>query len=640
MIRAVLGPSRGSHRLAAGMTAVAMALVVAHAAALCADFSVDVDARDAARRILHVQQRFDAKAGPVSLSYPKWIPGEHGPTGPVTDVAGLVLRAGGRTLPWRRDPIDMFTIHFDVPEGAASVELAFDFLLDGSPKGFTSAAASTENLLLLSWNEVSMYPSGRRSDDLTCEASVRLPAGWQLATALETRSKDAGLVRFEPCSYTVLVDSPVLAGRYFRVVDLSMDRSIPIRLDMAADSEDALAITGAEIDSLRRLVREADALYGTRHFPHYDFLLTLSDQTAHFGLEHHLSSDDRVSERTWIDEDLRRSHSNLLAHEFSHSRNGKYRRPTGLATPDYGAPMQGDLLWVYEGLTQYLGFVLAARSGLRTPEEAREVLALLAADLEATRGRTWRPLADTAVEAQLLYDARDAWRRWRRGTDFYDEGLLVWLEADVTIRRRSNGRRSLDDVCRRFLAGANGSQVKTYDREDVLQALDAVEPYDWRAFLHDRIDVIQPHPPLGGVQSAGWRLGWTETMGPMHKAREEARKSLDESGSIGVEVDKETGTIQDVVPGSAADRAGVAPEMKLIGVNGRRWNKDVLRDAIADSRQTGTVRLLLENQEFFRDAKLEYDGGRRYPQLVRTGSDRDWLADILAPRAKPAGRGR
>ncbi len=615
--------------------ALACVATLSTPAARAADFTVDVDAHDAARRLLHVAQTFAAKPGAMALSYPKWIPGEHGPTGPNTDVAGLVIRAGGQILEWRRDPVDMNTVRFEVPAGATRIDVAFDFLLDGSPNGFTAAAGSTENLLLLSWNQVSMYPAGRPSDGLTCEAKLRLPAGWSFGTALETRSKAAGVVSFAPCSYTTLVDSPVLTGRHFRVVDLSPGDPVPERLDMACDGEAGLAMTDPEIAALRRLMKEADALYGTRHFRHYDFLLTLSDHTAHFGLEHHQSSDDRVHERAWLDDDLRRAHSNLLAHEFTHSWNGKFRRPAGLATGDFFTPMQDELLWVYEGLTQYLGFVLAARSGIRTPGEAREALAQAAAWVESNRGRTWRPLVDTAVEAQSLYEARDAWAHWRRSVDFYEEGLLVWLDADVTIRRLSKGERSLDDFCRRFYGGPNqGPEVRTYTFDDVVATLNEVQPNDWAQFLRSRVYKVQPHAPTEGILNGGWRVGWADSIGPMYKGDEEARRNVDESYSIGIAIDKESGQVQDVVPGSAADRAGVSPEMKLLGVNGRHWNKEVLRDAIAAAKGSGSVELLLENQEFYRDAKLAYREGRRYPALARDPSVHDWVGEILAPHAR------
>ena len=365
-------------------------------------------------------------------------------------------------------------------------------------------------------------------------------------------------------------------------------------------------------------------------------MLTLSDHTVHFGLEHHESSDDRVHERTWLDDNLRRHHSDLLAHELTHSWNGKFRRPAGLATGDYFTPMQGELLWVYEGLTQYIGFVLSARSGIRTPDEAREVLACVAASLDANRGREWRPLVDTGVEAQRLYEARGAWGHWRRGVDFYDEGLLVWLEADVMIRRLSNGKLSLDDFFHRFHGGPeHGAEVKPYTFDDVVTALNDVQPNDWAKFLRDRVYTVQPHPPLGGILQGGWQTAWVDSLGPMQKGDEAAGKAVDETYSVGFSLDEPTGAVQDVVPGSAADRAGVAPEMKLLGVNGRRWNKDALRDAIAASKAGGAIELLLENQEFFRTAKLTYREGRRYPALVRTTGEHDWVGEILTPHLRP-----
>ena len=610
---------------------------LAHLPARSADFTVAVDAREAPRRILHVKQTFSGlPAGDTALSYPRWLPGEHGPTGPLSDVAGLVIRAGSRTLAWQRDPIDMYTVKFVVPADATTIEVGFDFLLGVDTEGFSSAAGSTENLLLLSWNAVSMYPAGRPSDGLTCEARVRLPDGWKFGTALETQSQTAGEIRFAPCTYTTLIDSPVLAGAHFRVVDLAPGDAVPQRLDMACDSEAGLAIPEGQITALRSLMKEAKSLFGARHFRHYDFLLTLSDHTAHFGLEHHESSDDRARERTWLDDDLRRNNSNLLAHELTHSWNGKFRRPAGLATGDFFTPMQGELLWVYEGLTQYIGFVLSARSGIRTPDEAQEVLARVASSLDANRGREWRPLVDTAVEAQRLYEARGAWEHWRRGVDFYDEGLLVWLEADVEIRRLSDGKRSLDDFFRSFHGGPErGPEVKPYTFDDVVSALNGVQPYDWAKFLRDRIYTVQKNPPTAGITKGGWHTAWVDTPGPMQKANEAANKDVDETYSVGFSLDEPTGGVKDVVPGSAADRAGVAPEMKLLGVNGRRWNKELLRDAIAAAKTDGPIELLLENQEFFRTAKLAYRDGRRYPALVRTAGERDWVTEILTPRVHP-----
>ena len=605
------------------------------APAFAADFTVNVDARDTARGLLHVTQSFPGRSGTVSLTYPRWIPGEHGPTGPTVDLAGLVVRAGGKKLPWRRDLVDMQTIRVDVPGGARSVDVSFDFLLDNSTEGFTSAACSTPNLLLLSWNEVALYPTGQKSDALKCEASLTLPDHWQFGTALESSAPGGATIKFKPCTFTTLVDSPVLCGRWFKTVELAPGDSVPVRLRMACDSEEGLNIPDSQVEAMRNLAREAKTLFGTQHFHHYDFLLTLSDHTAHFGLEHHQSSDDRTRERTWLDDDLRRSSSNLLSHEFVHSWNGKFRRPAGLATGDYYTPMQGDLLWVYEGLTQYLGFVLAARSGIRTPEEARDGLASAAADMEAHRGREWRPLVDTGTEAQFLYEARKEWEYARRSTDFYDEGLLLWLDADVLIRTLSKGQKSLDDFCKRFHGGPNrGPEVKPYTLNDVIAALNATWPYDWAGFLRQRVYEVQPHAPMNGITAGGWRMAWKDSLGPIQKARETANKMVEEPYTLGIRVDDKDAKIMDVVPGSPADDAGIAPDMTLTAVNGRKYSSDVLRDAIAASPRTGRVELLCENKEFFKAYVLDYRDGSRHPALARDNGVRDHVSEILAPHAK------
>lgn len=627
-------PRRIAANLVARLCSVPLLLLVA-ASALAADFTVNVDARDTPRGLLHVTQSFPARTGTMALSYPRWIPGEHGPTGPNVDVAGLVIRANGQTLAWTRDAVDMNTVRVNVPAGARDVSLAFDFLLDNGTQGFTSAACSTPNLLLLSWNEVAFYPAGEKSDALTCKASLTLPDRWQHASALDEEPATGAALHFRTCSFTTLVDSPVLSGSHFRTLELTPGDSVPIRVRMACDSEEGLKIPDDQVQALRNLAREAPALFGTKHFKHYDFLVTLSDHTAHFGLEHHQSSDDRGSERWWLEEPLRKDHSNLLSHEFVHSWNGKFRRPAGLATGDYFTPMQGELLWVYEGLTQYLGFVLSARSGIRSPEEARDALARAAAEIENNRGRTWRPLVDTGTEAQLLYDGRHAWEHWRRSVDFYDEGLLLWLDADVVIRRLSKGTRSLDDFCQRFHGGPNrGPEVKPYTLPDVIAALNATWPYDWAGFLHDRVYAVAPHAPTNGITAGGWRMAWTDSLGPLQAAHEKADKQVVEDYSLGIKLKDPEGTVVDVVPGMPADAAGVAPDMVVVAVNGRRYSADVLRDAIAASRQNGKVDLLCENKEFYRTYTLNYREGRRHPVLVRDNGVRDFVSEILTPRTR------
>ena len=597
---------------------------------------LDVDARDAARKLFHARLTIPAAPGALTLLYPKWLPGEHGPTGPIADLAGLTITAGGFPVPWTRDPVEMYAFRCEVPAGAAEIEVSLDYLSPASAGLFSSGSSATEKLAVLSWNTVLLYPAGADPDRVLYEASVRLPAGWSYATSLAREGDASDPVRFAPVSLSVLVDSPLLAGSHFRVVPLSTE-GIAHRIDIAADSEAALEMNAATQAAYRRLVAETGALFGARHYRHYDFLLTLSDTVAHFGLEHHESSDDRVAERSLIDEDLRKANLNdLLSHEMVHSWNGKYRRPAGLMAGRFDQAMKGDLLWVYEGLTQYLGEILAARTGFLTEEQYREYLAIVAAEMDAQKGRSWRPLRDTAVAAQILYEARPDWASWRRGVDFYAESSLLWLEADTLIRRESGGRKSLDDFCRLFFGGVSGPPaVVPYTAEDVFAALNQILPWDWKRFWTERLDSTAPHAPLGGIAAGGWRLGWTDTPSEMQRAREEAAgKITDVRYSIGFAVG-EDGLIPDVVPDSPAARSGVGPGMRLLAVNGRRWSRDVLREAIRASKSR-PIELIVENGEFLGTHRLEWTGGERYPRLERDAARPDLLARIVRPLAAGA----
>ncbi len=603
-------------------------LMLASQPARAMPITLDVDARDAGRHILHVRQGFPVRPGPLALTYPRWIPGEHAPTGPLDEVVGLVITAAGKPLHWQRDGVDMSTVRMLVPKGVTQVEVAFDYLLTDDTGDYSSGASATEHLLLLSWNQVLLYPAGLRSDAVDIVASVELPAGWEHGTALPLAATEGGRLRFKQCSLTTLVDSPVLCGRYFRHVDLS-STGMQQTLEMACDSRAGLAIPKEQIIALQQLFLEARSLFGGTHYRRYHFLMPMSDHISHFGLEHHESSDDRVPERLWLEEPVRLDNATLLAHELVHSWNGKYRRPSGLATGDFHSAMRGELLWVYEGLTQYLGWVLAARSGLYTREQALGELADDAAMLSVQKGRQWRPLADTATEAQLLYDSRSAWGKWRRGTDFYDEGLLLWLDADVTLRRLTHGQKSLDDFCKAFHGGTGAPEVKPYTFDDVVRTLTSVAPYDWATFLHARVDSITALPPLAGISGSGWSLVYADSMSEVARAAETANERAGEWFTLGLGWNKE-GLIRDVIPGSPAYEAGVGPGMKLVGVNGRHWSTDLLRDALKASQANGTIELLVDNGEFFRTAVVPWKQGLRYPQLVR-GAGEDILTQILAP---------
>ena len=594
---------------------------------------LEVDATDAPRKILHARLQFPTQPGKLTLVYPKWLPGEHSPTGPITDLVGLKMTAAGKAIEWRRDPEDMYAFAVEVPAGASSLDVALDYLSPPGGDGSGSSASATAKLIDLSWSEVLLYPKGPKVSDLRYAATLRLPEGWQFGSALVPVTQSAGVIEFEPVTLETLVDSPVIAGAHFRTVDLNPGGQPPHALHIVADSESALELKPEDGRRFSRLVPETGALFGARHYRAYHFLLTLSDHVAHFGLEHHESSDNREGEKYLTDADSLKLGAVLLPHEMTHSWNGKYRRPTGLATPDFQQPMRGELLWVYEGLTEYLGVVLTARCGLWTDDDFRQWLGLEAASLDNQPGRSWRPLVDTTIAAQLLYGARGEGHAWRRGVEFYGEGALIWLEADVLIRQQSQGRRSLDDFCKRFYGGQSGPpRVVPYTFGDVVAALNEVARYDWRQFFQARVYAATPRAPLGGIESAGWRLAYTNTASAMLKSSESIHKFTDLRFSLGLAI-KEGGAVQDVIPGSPADQAGIGAGMQLVAVNGRRWTPDLLRTAIKASRTNpAPIELLVENEDYFKSCKVDYHEGEKYPWLAREPAKPDVLAEILKPR--------
>lgn len=613
----------------------ALALLVGSVALSAQDapLRLRVDATDATRRLFHVQMTIPAKPGPVTLLYPKWIPGEHGPTGPITDLVGLKVQAGGQSIPWRRDSVNMYAFHVDVPAGVNALEVAFDFISPPETAGFSSGSSVTSELAVLNWNQLLLYPAGGSADQMQLQATLRVPSGWRYGTALPIERESGDQIEFSPAPLTALIDSPVSMGRNYRTVELGTDRGATHYLHIAADSPRATEISPELAARYRNLVAETGALYGARHYRGYHFLLTLSDHVAHFGLEHHESSDNRVAERSLLDDAPRKVMATLLPHEFTHSWNGKYRRPAGLATGNYETPMKGELLWVYEGLTEYLGEILTPRSGLWSPEEFRDWLAMTAAALDTRTGRTWRPLEDTAVAAQLLYEARDDYANYRRGVDYYPEGTLIWLEADVMIRRMSKGSKSLNDFCRLFLGGQSGRpEVKPYEFEDVVAALNQVQAYDWAGFLRQRIRSLEPHAPLGGIVDGGWKLTYGTARSEAWRAYEDVEKLADLSYSLGLAV-KEDGTITDVRFGGPSQKAGVTPATKLIAVNNRQFTPQVLREAIAAKQ---AVTLLVKDGEYYRTQRVEYTEGERYPRLERDASKPDLLSAIIAPLATRA----
>jgi predicted metalloprotease with PDZ domain len=600
-----------------------------------------VDLRDATKHIFHAKLSFPAAAGPLTLVYPKWIPGEHSPIGPIVNLTGVKFRASGKEIDWRRDDVDMFAFHCQIPSGVNELEVSMDYVSPSGPTAGRENPSATAQLAILNWYTVLLYPQGARSDDLTYSASLQVPSGWKFGTALPIASETGGIIEFQPASLTTLIDSPVLMGAHMRTIDLSPGQKPEHHIHIAAETESGLEVTPETIQEWRQLVAETGAIFGARHYRHYDFLLAESDNVETDGVEHHESSDNRVPARTFQDPNISDAMTDLLPHEFTHSWNGKYRRPAGLATPNYQEPMKGGLLWVYEGMTQYYGTILSARIGSWTPDRLRENLAWVAAYLDQRKGRSWRDLEDTVVAAQLLYGSPEEYKSWRRDTDYYDEGTLLWLEADTIIRQETKGKKSLDDFCRKFEGGeSTGPKIVPYTFDDVVAAMQEVAPYDWKGFFTERVKSHGPGAPLGGIENGGWKLVYTETPNESRAATEAATHLTDVQFSLGFIVRDSGGEngdeVSDVIPGSPAALAGLAPGMKLVAVNGRRWNSEDLHAAIRQAASGHEpIELLIENEDFFQTYKVDYHGGERYPHLERIGGKPDLLGEITKMKAAP-----
>jgi predicted metalloprotease with PDZ domain len=591
-----------------------------------------VDATQAPQKILHSHMQIPVEPGPLTLFYPKWIPGEHMPDGPIINVAGLQFSAGGKTIPWRRDLVDMFAIHLTIPQGITSLDADFDFLLSAPAAGFSAGASATAYLTVISWNQVLLYPQGPPARNLTFVPSLRLPPGWKFATALPGPSPSGDTIHFDPVPLDTLVDSPVISGQYFKVIQLTPGAKPSHEMDIAADKASSLVMPPEMEMHFKQLVEQAGALFDSRHYRDYHFLVTLSDDVAHFGLEHHESSDDRTAGNSLTDEAARNDFVDLLPHEFVHSWNGKFRRPADLATPDYEQPMKDDLLWVYEGLTEYLGEVLTTRSGLRNPETAREELAYVAAAYDHRPGRSWRSLQDTADAAVFLYDAGGDWSNWRRGVDFYDEGELLWLDVDTTIRRLTGDKKSINDFCRAFYGGPGGEPaLKTYTFEDLVGALNATAPFDWASFLRQKLDATPSNTPLESVENSGWKIVYNEQPNTFEQNGDSVRKRLNLNLSMGLIVEDD-GLVDDVLHDGPSYKAGIGPGMKITAVEGHAFTAEGLKDAIDTAKSSGTpIHLMLANGVDVRSYAVDYHGGLRYAHLERDASVPDYLSEIYQP---------
>ncbi len=590
-----------------------------------------VDATDTTHGIFRVHEIIPvAHAGPMVLLYPKWLPGTHSPGGAIDKFAALVLHAGGAPVPWTRDVVDVFAFHVDVPDGATSLEADFQFLSPVEVK--EGRVVMTPEMLNLEWNAIVLYPAGYFSRRITVEPSVTLPAGWQMGTALEPASTNGGTTTFKSAPLNTLVDSPVFAGKYFERLDLDPGAAVPVHLDIVADQPDELKISPEQLQAHRDLVQQAYKLFGARHYDHYDFLLGLTDRMGGIGLEHHRSSENATTPKYFKDWDKTPSARDLLSHEYTHSWNGKFRRPADLWTANFNVPMRDSLLWVYEGQTEYWGFVLAVRSGLWTRQQGLEAIANQAATFANRAGRQWRALQDTDNDPIIAERRPIPWRSWQRAEDYYGEGMLVWLDADTLIREKTGGKKSLDDAARAFFGINDGSYVTvTYTFDDVVAALNSALPYDWTGFLKARLDAPDA-APLEGLARGGYKLVYTNTPSDYFKSFEHLRKIDNLSYSLGLTVDHK-GAVMDVAWDGPAFKAGLTVGSEIVAIDGTAWDADTLKDAVTNAKDgTAPIELLIKRADNYRTVSVNYHDGLRYPRLERVAGTPALLDDLLSPK--------
>ena len=591
--------------------------------------SLLVDITNVNDRVFNVHETIPVRPGKMTLLYPQWLPGTHSPSNPVGELAGLVLTAGGKRVDWVRDSVNMYAFQIDVPAGTTMLDAEFQFLAPLNPKRGRISSKFAD----LTWNSVLLYPAGHFSRRIQFSPSVRMADGWKFACALEVKSQDGGVVQFKDTTLNTLVDSPLYAGVNFKRVDISSGPDNLVFLDLFADKPADLEYTPEELQYHKNLVIEAQKLFASHHYDHYDFLLTVSDTIGGKGLEHHQSSEDGASAKYFTDWAAGVGGRALLPHEYTHSWNGKFRRPDDLWTPNFNVPMRNDLLWVYEGLTDYYGNVLAARSGMRTADQARDVWALIAADFEISPGRTWRTLDDTTNQPIISSHGAvgEEWPSWQRSFDYYPESDLIWLDADTKIRELSGGKKSLDDFARLFFGMDNGSYItKTYSFSDLVTALNSVQPFDWGGFLRARVYDLDPKVPENGFTDGGYRLVYNDTQPDWMKHQDPSR-GVNFATSLGFSLGGD-GNLDDVWWNSLAFKAGITPDMQLTAVNDQKYSADLLRQAILSAEKgTAPIKLLLKRGDEFVTINLDYHGGLRYPHLERVEGTEDRLDAVLAP---------
>jgi predicted metalloprotease with PDZ domain len=595
---------------------------------------ITADLSEAPRKLFHAEIEIPVTAGPFVVTSPKWIPGHHSPTTAEADITGVVFTANGKLLPWRRDDIDLYEFHLTIPAGVSSLHVHLDSITTGV----------TNNLAVLEWERLMLYPAGIPVHEIPIQASVIVPAGWGIGTSLtpispyDPQHPTGGTVHYAATTVEMLEDSPIMTGAYFHEYALAPDVTPKHYIDVFGDAPEDVDIRPTVLDHWNRLIYEAKAMYGASHYRSYHFLLALRGANGGGGLEHHESSDNSLPERALTTDDNEMASADLLPHEFTHSWNGKYRRPIGLATPDYATPMKGNLLWVYEGLTDYLGDVLGARCGAISPQHYREALALEAATMDNTSGRVWRSTEDTAISVSMFHGG-GPWANWRRSADYYPEGDLLWLDVDTTVRKLTGNAKNLRDFMTVFLdkGGSTTPTMVPYDFNELVADLNAVAKYDWASFLNDRVAEINPHVDLAGIEQGGYKLIYADQPSDYEKARFALRSgTMDVWFSLGMALDPD-GTITDVRVGGPADKAKLIPGQKILAVDGRVYSKDALHAAIRGAKTTSAqMHFILQSDTLVTLTDLDYHDGERYPTLVRNEGTPAYLDDIVAPLAKSA----
>ncbi|GAW40199.1 M61 glycyl aminopeptidase [Brevundimonas sp. SH203] len=598
--------------------------------------ALDVDATNLSQRIFSVKETIPvAQAGPMVLYFPQWLPGEHGPTGPIPQLAGLEITANGQRVEWVRDTLRPFAYHIVVPAGATALDVKLQHL---SPTaGAQGRITMTPEMLNIQWEKMLLYPAGHWSRNIMVQPTVRFPAGWSFGTALEPQTKDGDRQTFRPVNLEVLIDSPVFAGVHYRQIDLDPGGRSPVRANIFADEADNLEATDEQVQILRNLVTQMDRLYGARHFDHYDFLIAMTDKLGGIGLEHHRSSENSVDPEFFTGWSTHLGDRDLLSHEMNHSWDGKWRRPADQYVPNFNSPLQNSLLWVYEGQTQYYGQVIAARSGLLTTQQALDSLAMTAATYDTRIGRQWRALQDTTNDPIISQRQAKGWLSWQRDEDYYSEGQLIWLDVDTLIREKTNGRKSLDDFARAFYGVQDGSYTPApYTFEDVVAALNGVVANDWATFLRARLDADGPNAraPLDGLARGGWRLTFADKPTDYMKTLYSELKRNDFTYSLGLQTG-ENNKIRSVQWDGPAFKAGLAVGMEIVAVGGQAATADRLSAAVTAAKDPAVpVTLIVKDDDQFRTVVLDYHDGLRYPRLERIPGTPDRLTDILTPRKR------